>query len=123
MSFLSVFSQLPCLGHHDAEVLVCVDRGGYVAIVVAELVKGDDAVGHLGVPHAHKLAVGLLWRLLTVDDVGVLADIVDSSDIVEGHLAVAIDIKFLVSLPDETPSVIIKIASQGHQELIKVDRA
>jgi len=53
----------------------------------------------------------------------VLADVVDASDIVESHLAITVDIKFLVGLPNEAASVVVEIAAESHEEFIEVDRA
>ena len=43
-------SQFPGLGHHDTEVFVRVDRGGYIFVIVAEFVESDDSISDLGVP-------------------------------------------------------------------------
>ena len=116
-------SKFPGLCHHDTEVFVRVDRGGHVLVVVAELVECDDAIGNLGVPHAHELTVGLLGRLLTVNNVWVLADIVNACNIIESHLTVSVDIKLVICLSDESQARIAEISSQCTQELIEVNGA
>lgn len=109
--------------HHDTEVFVRVDRGGHVLVVVAELVECDDAVGNLGVPHAHELAVGLLWSFLSRHDVWVLADIVNACNIVESNLAVSVDIKLVICLSDESHARIAEFSSKCANELIEVHGA
>ena len=109
--------------HHDTEVFVRVDRGGHVPVVVAELVECDDAIGNLGVPHAHELAVGFLWSFLTRDDVWVLADIVNACNIIKSNLAVSVDIKLVICLSDESQARIAEISSKCANELIEVNGA
>lgn len=90
-------SQFPGLSHHDTEVFVGIDGSGDVLIVIAELVKSNDAVGDLGVPHAHELAVSLLGGLLAIHNIWVLANIIDASYIIERDLAISINVKLVVS--------------------------
>ena len=118
-----MLSQLPGLGHHDSEVLVSVDRGRHVSVVFAELVESDDAVGVLSVPQAHELTVSLLWGLLACHHVGVLAHVVDASDVVQGHLTVAVDVKLVVGLSDVATTAIVEVAAKGNQELVEVNSA
>ena len=50
-----------------------------------------------------------------------LAHIIYASDIIEGHLAILVNIKLLVSLSDETESVLVEVSAEGPQELVKVN--
>ena len=75
------------------------------------------------VPHAHELAVGLLGSLLTVNDVWVLADIVNACNIIESNLAVPVDIKLVICLSDESHARIAELSSECANELIEVNGA
>ena len=94
---VDVVSQFPGLSHHDAEVFVGIDGSRDVLVVIAKFVKSNDAVGDLGVPHAHELAVSLLGGLLAIHNIWVLANIVDASYIIQRDLTISINVKLVVS--------------------------
>ncbi len=68
--------------HHEAEVVVSVDRGRDVFVVVTELVECDDAISHLGVPERHELAEDVYRRFPASHYIRVLGRIVKLSNIV-----------------------------------------
>ena len=117
---MTVRSQFPGLGHHDAEVLISVNGGRNITVVLAKLIEGDNSIGNLRIPHAHELTIGFLRSFLAVDNVGVLAHIIDASDIVKGHLTILVNIKLLVCSSNETDSVLAEVSAEGPKELIKV---
>ena len=114
-------SEFPGLSHHEAEVIVGVDACRHILVVVTEFIEGDDAVCILGIPHAHVLTVGFLGRLLAVDNVGVLADIVDASNIVKFHQAILVDVELVVCLTNVANAACAELTTERPKELIEVD--
>lgn len=94
------FSKLPRVLHHESEVVIAINGAAHSLVVLAELLEGHDAVGLLAVPLRHEFLEDLLWGLLALDDVGVLARVVDLGDVLQSDLAVLGDIKLVVCEPD-----------------------
>ena len=101
-------SDLPGILHHHCEVLVRVNASRHISEIIAEFFKGNNTVGDLRIPQRHELHVDLL-RVLASDNIGVLANIIDFSNIIELHSAVTIHIKLIVSLPDESDARFIQV--------------
>ena len=111
------------MSHHDAEVFISVNGGGYISVVLAKFVEGDDAIGDLGVPHAHELTVSFLGSLLASHNVWMLTNIVDASNIIESDLAIAVDVQLVVGLSNVTNTALAEVTSKGAQEFVEVNRA
>ena len=101
-------SDLPSILHHHSEVLVSVNASGHVSEVVAELLEGNDTVSNLRVPQRHELHVDLL-RVLSSDNVRVLAHIINSCDVIELNSAVAVHVQLVVRLPDKCKTRLIQV--------------
>ena len=119
---IQIRSEFPGVSHHNSKVLVSIDRARNVSIVVAELIERHDAVSYLGVPHRHELLIGLLGGQFPVDNIGVLAHIVDSSNIIKSHRSVFVNIKFVIGLSDIADTGRTQVTSQYTEEFIKRNR-
>ena len=103
-----MLSDLPGILHHDSEVLITVNAGRHVSEVVAELLEGHNSVSDLSVPQRHELHVDFLG-VLAGDHVRVLANIIDSRNVVKLDGAVAVHVQLVVSLPDESKTRLVQI--------------
>jgi len=106
-------SKLPRVLHHELEVVVTVDRAAHALVVLAELCERDDAVGLLRVPLGHELLEDLVGRLPALLDVGVLARVIDLSDVFQGHLTVLIHIEFVIGGLDPHLAALVQLSLEG----------
>ena len=80
--------QVPCVVHHELEVVVAVDGHGDVVVVFDPLVCGDTTVSLIfnmvrvvKLESVKEVEKNLILGLLSRNDIGVLGSIVDSLDV------------------------------------------
>ena len=100
-------SELPRVLHHKLEVVIAVDRAAHSLVVFAELFESDDTVGLLTVPLGHELLEDLVRGTLARLDIGVLARVINLSDVLQSHLAVLVDVEFVVGLLDPNLAALV----------------
>lgn len=115
------FSKLPRVLHHKCEVVVSVDGATDTFVVLAELLEGDDSVSLLAVPLGHEFMEDLVGRLFALLNIGVLARIVDLSDVLQGHLAILSHIQLVVGQSDPLLAFVVdfSLLSQNHTESLE----
>ena len=102
-------SELPRVLHHNRKVVVGVDRTADTFVVFAELIEGDDAVGLLRVPLGHEFLEDLIWGLLSLLNLGVVAGIVNLSDVFESYATILVHVKFVVRSSDPDLASVVKL--------------
>lgn len=100
--------QVPGIRDHDFEVLVVVNGHTDISVVFLELFAGDDVIGSRVVAHVQMRLEGgepllenLYLGLFTGQYIGVLATVVESCNVVNVNLTIAITVKLIKSLVDQ----------------------
>lgn len=115
----NIHSQFPGVSHHNSKVLVGVDGARNVSVVVAEFIERHDAILYLGVPQRHELLIGLFGSQFLVDHIGVHAHVVQLGYIIQSHLSVFVNIKFVIGLSDHANTGRTQVPSKNADELVE----
>ena len=113
---------VPRVADHELEVVVVVDARADVLVVVDELVE-VDATAAVPVPDLGELLEGLVRGEESVDDVGVLGDVVDAHEVLHGDDAVAGLIQLSKGQLHETLAALVHLAAERPEELVEDDGA
>ena len=123
-----LLGKFPGVLDHELEVVVIIDGGRDVVVVLDELLLGDNVVGSSVVSHGmlsleglQELLKDLILSLLTRDNIGMSAGIVDTLDIFDVNPAVAISIESSISLHDNLLSSLVHGASNSSDELVVLE--
>jgi len=122
--------QVPGVGHHQGEVVIIVDGGRDVVVVFFEFLLGDDVVGRIVVTHVvsgleslQELQENLLFGLLARDDIWVSLGTVDTSDIVDVNVAIAVAVELGEGLSNPDLAVGVHRSTNDTEELVVLDEA
>ena len=74
---------VPCIAHHQFEVVVLVDTCAHIIVVFNEFFQCDFSILYDGVPLLHELVQDVVFRHLTTLKLGVERDIVGVNQIVD----------------------------------------
>ena len=110
--------QVPRVPNHELEVVILIDAGGYITVVVNELLDGDLVVAHVFVPLSHELGKDIVTAHLASLELRVLSNIVGLGNIVEFNHARAIAVKLLVSELDEGNSTLAHVTADSNEEFV-----
>jgi hypothetical protein len=120
-----ILGHLPCALHHLDEVLVRGHAHANITIVVTELVKSDNSI--IVAAHAIELVkeVGedLVLGGTALEELGIFANIVDTTDVGYGELARVVLVKHVESLHDHLFAPFGQFISEATEELFEADTA
>ena len=126
----SVVLQVPCVVHHQLEVVVAVDAHRHVVVVLDPLARGDGTVlGVLRVVRVvllegvDELVEDLVLRLLSRLDIWVHLGVVSLTDVVDLKLAAIVNVHDLERLHAHALAEVVHGAADTSQELVVVDGA
>ena len=83
----------------------------------------NDSVSLEGVPLAEELSQDLILGHLTVAELGVEGDIVDTLKVLDGHLLVTSSVELSICELYESTSALVDVAADASEELVVVDLA
>ena len=118
-----VHSELPGVAHERHEVVVVIDVGRYCGVVVVPLLTSDNAVAVFVTEAREELHEDLLVSHLSALNFGVLAAVIDDSQVGGGNGAAAIRVEFCEGLIDDLLARRVGGTTDTVQEFIVADDA
>ena len=112
---------VPGVADHELEVVVVVDGRADAAVVLDELVEGDDPILISAVKADQELGQHLCLRLSAAENVRMLRSVVDAADVIDGDLAVAGPVEHLEGPAHQPGPSRVHLASQSGQKLVEGD--
>jgi len=124
-ALLRLVGELPGIFHHELEVHVIIDANRDVAVVLVELLLGDNVVRSLVLTHGVSSLEGLkeflkdlFLGLLALLNRRMVGSVVDITDVVDINPTIAILVKLLESLGDDSLTLRVHRATDGTKELV-----
>ena len=109
---------VPCIAHHQLEVVILVNTGAHIIVVFNEFVKCNFSVLRDSVPLLHELVQDVVLRHLTTLKLGVERDIIGVSQVVDVNDLIAGLVQLVKCHFNEYFSVFVHSTADTSEEFI-----